>query len=159
MGDIRVNTEAAILSFTHLQVLISWQTLLTAIVTKLTVDSCDTGDLLCNPSLYSERRAKDNSKQNPRACVYIRIFLLYEFYISTRLQRFATLEEKIFTQYIFYLYIQYIFGIILVIWATELDTILFITKGEDFIKLGTRSVSGESRILALAMVSSIIYKI
>ena len=36
---------------------------------------------------------------------------------------------------------------------------LFITKGEDFIKLGTRSVSGESRILALAMVSSIIYKI
>ena len=41
MGDIRVYTEVAILSFTHLQALISWQTLLTAIVTKLTVDSRD----------------------------------------------------------------------------------------------------------------------
>ena len=50
MGDIRVNTEVAILSFTHLQELISWQTLLTAIVTKLTVGSCDTG----RPSMQSE---------------------------------------------------------------------------------------------------------
>ena len=50
MGDIRVYTEVAILSFTHLQALISWQTLLTAIITKLTVDSCDTG----RPSMQSE---------------------------------------------------------------------------------------------------------
>ena len=50
MGEIRVYTEVAILSFTHLQALISWQTLLTAIITKLTVDSCDTG----RPSMQSE---------------------------------------------------------------------------------------------------------
>jgi len=52
MGDIRVYTEVSVLSFTHLQVLISWQTLLTAIITKLTVDSCDTG----RPSMQSESK-------------------------------------------------------------------------------------------------------
>ena len=82
MGDIRVYTEVAILSFTHLQVLISWQTLLTAIITKLTVDSCDTG----RPSMQSESlQSAPGQRQLRRAYVCTIIFLLYEFYISTKL--------------------------------------------------------------------------
>ena len=82
MGDMRVYTEAAIL-ICHLPIYKHW---ITAIVTKLTVDSCDTGRPSMQSEIYSgRRRAKDNSKNNRGACVCIIIFLLYKFYISTRL--------------------------------------------------------------------------